>query len=337
MIRIANVQKIKQHEVTLFQFALQAEDIMKHCKVLRFGQDEMGVNRKYDEDHAIGISLSMTDPTIPWVEPLYGCPMGDSWQYTDGILMANGDAFICIDDGQHRYMALTLLKPEEREHIVMPVVVAQGLSYEERLRVFSMQGKRKVIASNLKLAIEDRLSSWRTDKQQEAYQLIRALAMDDSSPLKDHIELEEVVQKRVVGQYGALEKIPASGLFSTLNTVLGYRSPLKRFNPEERQRIIFQIIREASRVWPTAWEGTGYTLRTSRGINALLRLIVSGPNFRGEVGNGFSDQSICRVLRFARTFDWSAEKQRQTRYEEIMNRLDQSIGRKANSTRTKIR
>lgn len=333
IIRIENVQQIKQHEVTLYQFALSAEDIMKHCKVLRFGQDDQGVNRKYDADHAIAIAESMMDPTMPWVEPIYGCLLGGEWEFVGGVLKANNGAFVCIDDGQHRYMALSLLKPEEREHIVMPVMVAQGLTYEERLKVFSMQGKRKAIATNLKLAISDRLGSWKSERQGEAYDIIRAFATDESSPLKGMIEMEEVIGNKIVGQRGPLEKIPASGLHNTLGTVLGNRSPLKRFNAEERQRILFQVVREGSRVWANAWESPECVLRTSRGINALLRLIVSGPNFRGEVGSGFSDQSIRNALRLGRSFDWSIEKHRRTSLEEIMNRLDQSIGRRANSTR----
>ena len=70
-----------------------------------------------------------------------------------------------------------------------------------------------------------------------------------------------------------------------------------------------------------------HILTTARGINALLMLLVSSPNFRGTIGEDFGVKSLSRGLQLARSFNWSSDRHKNENVPAIVVRLDQSIGR----------
>src|SRR3989344_6055389 len=119
---IPGVMRLSQRDDTIYMFSLAAEHIKVLCRVERFGQDVEGVNRMFDPDHALRISQAMIDQRILWLEPICGDLRGD-WRFKDGKLFYGPNAYISVDDGQHRIAALEALNAEEKARIVMPITV----------------------------------------------------------------------------------------------------------------------------------------------------------------------------------------------------------------------
>jgi len=327
-IVIENVNTLSQREDTIFNFTLSAERLLELCKVERFGIDPNGVNRKYDEVHALEIADAMLDPKIVWMESILGDLTGGSWLYDTETRQLRGSSsgYISIDDGQHRFMALHVLNPTERAKLEFTVQVTIGLSYERRLKIFRMQKERKVIDPRLDLAQRHRLSEWKTEGDQEAYELLLKLNSDTTSPLRGVIILEEQEKRPYEGRHRPVG-INGKGLHSTLRSVMGGKSPLAALSASERARVILDTIRLSAQIWPKEWKSDSHILTTARGINSILNLYVSSPNFRGALGDDFTQESIERALRFAETFKWAASNFKNVNVREIVSRIDQSIGK----------
>jgi hypothetical protein len=317
---------IKQRDVTIYSFALTAELLMLLGRVERFGEDSNGVNRKYDENHAIKIAFAMTqDDTTVLLDAICG-DLAGRWEFEDGILTAYADAYISIDDGQHRLAALSLLNAEERERWEFQVMTTQGLDYKTRLRIFRQQMKRKRIDSRLDLAQRHRLDDWRSDAERQAYLLLLQLNSASDSPLKDLIILEETVRRPYGDRYRP-EGINANGLWGTLKSVMSKGSPLFALPLEKRAEVALNMIRLASEIWPNAWRSPDHVLTTARGINAILKLMVSSPEFRGVIGDDFRVESLRRGLTYAGRFSWTVGRWRNASTDEIVHRLNDSIAR----------
>lgn len=328
-IVISNVNTLTQREDTIYNFTLSAEKLLELCKVERFGIDPNGVNRKYDEAHALEISEAMLDPKIVWMEPILGDLTGCPWKFdaeTRELTGSTDAGYISIDDGQHRFMALGVLNAAERAKLEFTIQVTMGLSYERRLKIFRMQKERKAIDSRLDLAQRHRLGEWKSRVDQEAYELLLKLNADTTSPLKGMVILEEQERRPHEGRHRPAG-LNGKGLHSTLRSVMGGKSPLAALSPPERARVILDTIRLSAQMWPKEWKSDSHILTTARGINAILNLYVSSPNFRGALGDDFSQESICRALKYAETFKWAASGFKNVSVREIVSRLDQSIGK----------
>jgi hypothetical protein len=327
-IEINNVNTLTQRDDTIYNFTLSAESLMEICRVERFGVDPNGVNRRYDENHAMDIATAMLNPTIVWMESILGDLTGGSWIYDpeNRVLRGSEKGYISIDDGQHRFMALSVLNATERTKLEFTVQVTLGLSYERRLKIFRMQKERKVIDPRLDLAQRHRLGEWKTEGDREAYELLLKLNADTTSPLRGVIILEEQDKRPYEGRHRPIG-INGKGLHSTLRSVMGGKSPLAALSSAERARVILDTIRLSAQIWLKEWKSDSFIITTARGMNALLNLYVSSPNFRGALGDDFSHESIERALRLAETFKWSASGFKNVGVREIVSRLDQSIGK----------
>ena len=325
---ITRVNVHAQHGDKVFTFSLTAEEVMALCRVERFGFDPEGVNRKLDNDHALRISEAMLDHDILWLEPILGDLAGGKWRYDEreNSLVGNDDAYVSIDDGQHRWHALSLLNPLERVHLSFTVSATMGLPFERRLKIFRMQKNRKPLDSRLDLAQRHRLNDWKNAADREAYELVLKLNADTTSPLKGMVVLEEQSKRPYEGRHRPVG-INAKGLHATLRSVLGTSSPLSALSPEQRSRVVLTLIQLAADMWPSEWKSDQHVLTTARGINAILMLVVSSPNFRGAIGDNFSQESLRQGLAWAQSFKWTTSSLRNVSVREIVVRLDQSIGR----------
>ncbi len=326
MTTIGNVNILTQREVTIYNFTLDAEAVMSLCKVERFGADPNGVNRRYDDRHALEIAAAMLDPNMLWPEPILGDLTGTWTHDSEDRKLCTESGYISIDDGQHRWAALSVLNPVERAKLQFTVQATMGLSFEQRLRVFRAQSNRKAIDPRLDMAQRHRLGDWKNPVDSEAYELVLKLSADITSPLRGMILLNEQEKRPYEGKHRPVG-INSKGLHSTLRSVLGGSSPLSALSSQERARVVQDMIRLAAAVWPQEWSSDDHALTTARGINAILMLIVSSPNFRGAIGDNFSQESLERGLSLAKSFKWAAAGLRNISAREIVNRLDQSIGR----------
>lgn len=326
---LRNVLISNQREHSIYTFTLTAADLIRLCKVERFGIDEGGVNRLLNQDHVLEIAEVMADPESLWLEPIIGDLRGD-WKYEDGMLTYNDDgAYISVDDGQHRVFALQseLLTERERSRLEFTVNATQGLDYEHRLKIFRMQKERRPIDPRLDLAQRQVLGSWKSDVDKEAYQVVLELANNPESPLRGRVQLNETDSRPYEHGSSMENGLNARGLFASARTLSGRRSPLYVFPVAKRAEIVMDTIRLASQVWSSHWDKKASMLSTARGINALLQLYIVGVNFRAQVGTTFTPDSIRSGLELGSSFNWSSAAAKNQGVREIVNRLDQSIGR----------
>jgi DGQHR domain-containing protein len=318
-----NVLTQKGH--TIYSFVMSAEELASYAKVDRFGDSSDGVNRKLDQNHALDIANAMIENDALMLDAICGDLQGD-WQLRNGYLVRGEDAFLSIDDGQHRWWAVSdLLNPEERARWSFTINATMGIDYETRLRIFRQQSKRKRIDSKLDLAQRHKLNDWKNDAEREAYKLLLELNSDPDSPLKGMILLEETVKRPYEHQHRP-EGINANGLWMSLKSAMGKGSPLYTLSIEKRVEVVRNMIRLASEVWPTAWCSKNHVLTTARGINAVLMLMVSSPEFRGVIGSDFTVESLRHGLEYAKRFKWHKDVHKNSGVKEITEGLNRAIG-----------
>lgn len=259
------------------------------------------------------------------LDAILGDLKGD-WRFEHGKLIAGEGAYISIDDGQHCRAACEVLNPEERKRWSFTVNATQGLDYEMRLKIFRQQRMRKHIDSRLDLAQRYCLDEWRSDAQRQAYKLVLQLNSGSSSPLKGMIILDETI-KRPYEHKHRIEGINANGLWTSLTSVMSKGSPLYALSLEKRAEVASNLIFVASELWSRAWCSKEHVLTTARVINAVLKLIVSGPNFRMVVGDDFRVESLCSALELAGKFNWTVKAHKNAGQDEMTASLDEMIGR----------
>lgn len=316
---------VMQRDVEVFTFTVSADDLPVISKVERFGDSSDGVNRKYYEDHALEIAEAMLQPDTVMLDSICGDLKGD-WTFERGRLIAGEGAYLSIDDGQHRRGACEVLNPEERARWSFPVVATKGLDYETRLKIFRQQKKRKTIDSRLDLAMRHRLGDWSTDAERQAYELVLQLNSDPASPLKGMIMLNEA-DKRPYEHKPRESGINAAGLWGSLKSVMSKGSPLYALSLEKRAEVALNMIFLASEVWEKAWNSDQHVLTTARGINAVLKLIVSGSNFRIKIGDDFRIESLRSALELASRFNWTSKANKNRGQKEMTMLIDEVIGR----------
>lgn len=70
---------IRQREVQVFTFSVAGKDLPPLSRVERFSEVSDGVNRKYDQNHALDIAKSMLEPGTVMLDAICGDLRGD-WQ-----------------------------------------------------------------------------------------------------------------------------------------------------------------------------------------------------------------------------------------------------------------
>lgn len=318
-----NVLQQKEHQI--FSFVMSAGELAQFARVERFGDSSNGVNRMLNEKHALDIAVAMTAENSLLLDAICGDLQGN-WTVLHGRLVPLDEtAVLSIDDGQHRWYAVTeLLNEQERARWSFSVVATMGLDYETRLRIFRQQSKRRRIDAKLDLAQRHELDDWRSDAEREAYKLLLQLNSDTNSPLKGMIVLDETPRRSYEHQH-RVEGINASGLWRSLKSAMGKGSPLYSLSVEKRVEVVRNMIRLASETWPTAWESPNHILTTARGINAVLMMMVSSPEFRGVIGNDFRVESLRVGFNHAKRFRWNKEQHKHSDIREITAGLNRAI------------
>lgn len=318
-----NVLQQKEHQI--YTFVMSADDLALFAQVDRFGDSSNGVNRKLNEKHAMDIAIAMTESNSLLLDAICGDLQG-SWQVRNGKLIPLDDnAKLSIDDGQHRWYAVTeLLNEQERARWSFTVVATMGLDYETRLRIFRQQSKRRKIDAKLDLAQRYALDDWRTDAEREAYKLLLELNSDTNSPLKGMIILDETTKRSYEHQHRP-EGINANGLWQSLKSAMSKGSPLFILSMEKRVEVVRNMIRLAAETWPNAWESPKHVLTTARGINAVLMMMVSSPEFRGVIGSDFRVESLRVGFEHAKRFRWNKDQHKNNGVIDITKGLDRAI------------
>lgn len=331
---------MQQNDQNVYQFHLSASELALLGRVERFGETSDGVNRKLDEDHALEIYATMTsdDPKLRayMLESVLG-DLKSTWRIEKNCLVPANGAYLSLDDGQHRWwVCKELLSDDERSEWTFPVTATMGLDYETRLRIFRQQGRRKVIDSKLDLAQRNALDDWKTPAEREAYNLMLDLNSASNSPLKGMIILGETVKRTYEHQHRP-EGINANGLWKVLKRAMSQGSPLYSLSIEKRVEVTRNMIWLAAETWPNAWKSKNHILTTSRGLNAVILLLISSPEFRGAVGSDFTVESLRQAFAYAKKFRWDATTYRNMKPSEITEGLNRAIASARASSLTAIR
>ncbi len=315
----------EQPGITLYTFTLSAEQMMELCRVERFGEQRFGVNRRFSEAKAIEIAEAMLQPDTIFAENPLGSLEG-AWELKDGYWHFAEGAYISLDDGQHRRAALELLNPEESKRWTFTITVTRGAPYQVRLRAFMQQTKRRNLDARLMLQMKAETGDWRSEAESRAYSLCVDLNRDVRSPLKDMIILSEQDKRPYEGKHRPAG-INVKGLHLTFTSLMSKNSPLVQLSPERQLEVCKNIIMAASAVWANAWKSKKHILTSARGINAVLKLMVSGRAFRLAVGNDFTYENLVKVFGYAEKFDWTVKRAVNMTEKAITDRLDQAIER----------
>ncbi|HSV06011.1 MAG TPA: DGQHR domain-containing protein [Candidatus Binatus sp.] len=171
-------------------------------------------------------------------------------------------------DGQHRLLALhQLIVAGQADDVQVPAVVFDRLSPDQVVELFvTINAKHtKLNPSHLISLAGRRLYP---DKELAAsHDIIRTLNENADSPLHGDIKLFGVGHGRVA-QAPLAEEL--KGIFTALDALGGRQS--ERFR-ESAQRFFLNYFKQIARVFPRAWVGRKYSIKTATALRAFLRVV----------------------------------------------------------------
>jgi DGQHR domain-containing protein len=171
-------------------------------------------------------------------------------------------------DGQHRLLALhQLIVAGQAEDVQVPAVVFDRLTPDQVVELFvTINAKHtKLNPSHLISLAGRRLYP---DKELAAsHDIIRTLNEQADSPLRGEIKLFGVGRGRVA-QAPLAEEL--KGIFTALDALGGRQSD--RFR-DAAQRFFLNYFKQIARVFPRAWAGRKYSIKTAMALRAFLRVV----------------------------------------------------------------
>jgi DGQHR domain-containing protein len=171
-------------------------------------------------------------------------------------------------DGQHRLLALhQMIEAGQAEDVQVPAVVFDRLTPDQVVELFvTINAKHtKLNPSHLISLAGRRLYP---DKQlAAAHDIIRTLNENGESPLHGEIKLFGVGRGRVA-QAPLAEEL--KGIFTSLDALGGRQSD--RFR-ESSQRFFLNYFKQVAAVFPRAWVGRKYSIKTGVALRAFLRVV----------------------------------------------------------------
>jgi DGQHR domain-containing protein len=171
-------------------------------------------------------------------------------------------------DGQHRLLALhQLIEAGQAEDVQVPAVIFDRLSADQVVELFvTINAKHtKLNPSHLISLAGRRLYP---DRQLAAcHDIIRTLNENADSPLRGEIKLFGVGRGRVA-QAPLAEEL--KGIFTALDALGGRQSD--RFR-ENAQRFFLNYFKQIARVFPRAWVGRKYSIKTGTALRAFVRVV----------------------------------------------------------------
>ncbi len=171
-------------------------------------------------------------------------------------------------DGQHRLLALhQLITAGQAEDVQVPAVVFDRLTPDQVVELFvTINAKHtKLNPSHLISLAGRRLYP---DRELAAsHDIIRALNEHADSPLRGEIKLFGVGRGRVA-QAPLAEELKS--IFTNLDALGGRQS--ERFR-DSAQRFFLNYFKQIARVFPKAWVGRKYSIKTAMALRAFLRVV----------------------------------------------------------------
>jgi DGQHR domain-containing protein len=196
-------------------------------------------------------------------------------------------------DGQHRLLALhQLIVAGQAEDVQVPAVVFDRLSPDQVVELFvTINAKHTKLNPSHLISLSGRRLY--PDRELAAsHDIIRALNEHADSPLKGEIKLFGVGRGRVA-QAPLAEEL--KGVFTALDALGGKQS--ERFR-DSAQRFFLNYFKQIAAVFPRAWVGRKYSIKTAMALRAFLRVV---PDVLGAIrrngGDPFEARAIAQVVK----------------------------------------
>lgn len=336
-IKIEEPFAFEQRGLTFFSFVLTADELLEYGRIERFQETEQGVQRAGHDKHIEDIVAAMRRPEMLFTESIVVFLTGD-WSYRQGTLVGKSGSYLSIENGQHRWEALRRLTPEERAQFAFAVTaMPMNLSFEHRLRTFLQQGDNKPIDARLQLAQRYAIGEWASPQHKVAYEICLALNSDEDSPLQGQLIMLDSSERPYESNGQMSEGINVKGVFNALVRVLGPSSKLALLNQAEQLKVVKNFLRIImEEVWPHAWGSKKHVLSTARGINALLLLFTSSPEFKAAIGNDLREENLRNILMLLRPYTWTKSKHTNLHERVVVDRLNGLLARSSHGGRTSI-
>src|SRR5215467_10400194 len=171
-------------------------------------------------------------------------------------------------DGQHRLLALhQLITAGQAEDVQVPAVLFDRLTPDQVVELFvTINAKHTKLNPSHLISLSGRRLY--PDKQlAAAHDIIRALNEFADSPLHGEIKLFGVGRGRVT-QASLADEL--KGIFTSLDALGGRQSD--RFR-ESAQRFFLNYFKQIARVFPRAWAGRKYSIKTATALRAFLAVV----------------------------------------------------------------
>ncbi len=195
-------------------------------------------------------------------------------------------------DGQHRLLALHQLIADGRaENVQVPAVVFDRLSPDQVVELFvTINAKHTKLNPSHLISLAGR-RLYPDPMLAASHDIIRALNERADSPLRGEIKLFGTGRGRVA-QAPLAEEL--KGIFTALEA-LGGRAA-ERFR-EEAPRFFLNYFKRIAEVFPRAWVGRKYSIKTAMALRAFLRVVPDVLNaVRQAGGDPFDPHALARVI-----------------------------------------
>jgi len=171
-------------------------------------------------------------------------------------------------DGQHRLLALhQLIAAGQAEDVQVPAVIFDQLSPDQVVELFvTINAKHTKLNPSHLISLSGRRLY--PDRQLAAsHDIIRVLNENAESPLRGEIKLFGVGHGRVA-QAPLAEEL--KGIFTALDALGGRQSD--RFR-DSASRFFLNYFKQIAAVFPRAWVGRKYSIKTGLALRAFLRVV----------------------------------------------------------------
>jgi len=171
-------------------------------------------------------------------------------------------------DGQHRLLALHQLAEEHSvEDVQVPAVVFDQLTPDQVVELFvTINAKHTKLNPSHLISLSGR-RLYPDKLLAVSHDIIRTLNEDATSPLQGDIKLFGVGHGRVA-QAPLAEEL--KGVFTALDAFGGRQAAEFR---EHATRFFLNYFKQIAKVFPKAWHGKRYSIKTAMALRAFLRVV----------------------------------------------------------------
>jgi len=171
-------------------------------------------------------------------------------------------------DGQHRLLALHQLAEEHpAEDVQVPAVIFDRLAPDQVVELFvTINAKHTKLNPSHLISLSGR-RLYPDPGLAVSHDIVRALSEDSGSVLRGDIKLFGVGHGRVA-QAPLAEEL--KGVFTALEAFGG--KPAEDFR-EHAPRFFLSYFKQVAKVFPKAWSGKRYSIKTAAALRAFLRVV----------------------------------------------------------------